>query len=515
VQCEGYPSRSTSTDTQASGQSGLQLFNGDLTSPPTAPQPRLALSSGFRKQPEQQRLAHLACSILTQGTYRDLGAFTSIWDRLLPQLNHAIPSVNAAAAALGAIYESTLLPSSTVSKQSASLHYGIAIRHVQQDVISQLHGPVPLLLSCALLSFVEILRGRQYNALMHLQAALALVRSREDDLIKARDPKVMGVSGFDAFGASTAGVEDNLSLMFMTLDIQKASYVLGQPPDLSVSCLQNLPPVSSGVPNINETELHLVRLIHSCYHFTAHASQFKYLSRALIPAELIQEQSRHIVMLSLWLDNINRDFLPDHPDSRQKLSPDAHCHALVLRSQCLSTLVYLSTVLSAQESSYDVHALRFQRIIRDAATVLTRASGVSSQLPHIRPCPGIIQPLFFTTMKYRHENWRQQAIGLLRRAGREGPFDGNVLAAAASRLAEIEESPPRPLNVGDVLPEHVPEADRVHGCGMDAEAKDDDEPARSITVMFSRCRNVEGMLSGTESWDHGSNWNIWDEVLEL
>jgi hypothetical protein len=173
VQCEGYPSRSTSTCTQASSRGGLQLFNGDSTVPSIPPsdaiviQPRIALSSGFRKQPEQERLAYLACSILAQGTYRDLGAFTLIWDRLLPQLNHAIPSVNAAAAALGAIYESTLLPSSTVSKRSASLHYGIAIRHVQQDVISQFHGPVPLLLSCALLSFVEILRGRQYNALMY------------------------------------------------------------------------------------------------------------------------------------------------------------------------------------------------------------------------------------------------------------------------------------------------------------------------------------------------------------
>lgn len=333
--------------------------------------------------------------------------------------------------------------------------------------------------------------------------------------MKARDPKVIGVSGLDAFDTSTAGLEDNLSLMFMTLDIQKASYVLGQPPDLKVSCPQNLPPSSSGVQNMNETELHLVRLIHSSYHFTAHASQYKYLSRASIPADLVLEQCRHIARLTLWLDSINRDFLPNHPDPRHKLSPDAYCHALVLRSQCLSTLVHLSSVLSAHESSYDLHGTRFQHIIRDAAIVLTRASGASSQLPQIRPCPGIIQPLFFTAIKYRHGNWRRQAIELLRRAGREGPFDGKVLAAAASRLVEIEESPPRPSNAGDVSPEQVAEVDRVHGCGMDAEAKDDDEPVRSITVMFSRCRNVEEMLSGKESWDHGSNWNMWDEVLEL
>jgi hypothetical protein len=520
VRCEGYPSRSRPTGIQAPGQGGIQPFNRGSTIPSIpnsdtiVTQPHIGLSSGFRKQPEQERLARLGCSILAQGAYRDLGSGTSIWDRLLPQLNHAIPSVNAAAAALGAIYESTLQTSSSVSRRNASLHYGIAIHNVQRDVSSQLHGPVPLLLSCALLTFAEILRGRQYNALMHLQAALRLLRSREEALIKARTLKATHIGGPDAFLATPTGLDDTLSLMFMTLDIQKASYVLGQPPDLNSSFHPNLPPVP-GLQNINETGLHLVRLIHSCYKFTAHASQFKYFSRASIPADLLFEQGRQIASLSLWLDSLNRDFLPVHPDPCHKLSPDTYCHALVLRSQCLSTLIYLSTVLSAHESSYDLHGTQFQHVVRDAATVLTRVSGTSSQLPQFRPSPGIIQPLFFTAIKYRHGDWRRHAIELLRRSGREGPFDGKVLAAVASRAVEIEETRHQPFIAGEFLPEHVAEIDRVHGCGMDAEDKNDGAPMRHITVMFSRCRDIEEMLSGTEPWDHASNWNIWDEVIGI
>lgn len=473
----------------------------------------VGVSNGFGKQLEQERLARLGCSILAHDTYRDLGSGTSIWNRLLPQLSSAIPSVKAAAAALGAIYESTLLigASSSISKRRAAGLYGNAIYHVQQDVSSQPHGPVPLLLSCALLSFVELLRRRQFNALIHLQGGLKILRCRDQSLTQARPHLSEGTTTSDATDATSTGTEDNLSLMFMTLDIQKASYVLGQPPELSFSSQEHLEPVSSNIPDINTAELRLIRIIHSCYQFTAQASHFKYLLLAAVPSDIVFEQGRQIAKLSLWLGTLNQAVL-----SRHQLSADAYHHALVLRSQCLSTLVYLSTILSPNECSYDVHAPRFQQIIQDAATVLAQHSVHLSLLGQFRPCPGIVQPLFFTAIKYRHSHWRRQAIEMLRRSGREGPFDGKLLAAIASRVVEIEEHGCGKGTMPDgILPKHVEETQRVHGCGADAEARDNDEPLLSVPVTFSRCRDVERMLFGSESWDHGSNWRIWNERVEF
>lgn len=517
-QCEGYPSREiTTANTQLGGQSGLAPFHGgpSASRPPVLVESKVcfAISDGFCKHPEQERLARLGCSILAQDRYRDLGSGMLIWNQLLPQLSHAIPCVNAAAAALGAIYESTLLrgASSWSSNRRAAMHYGLAIRHVQREVSSQLHGPVPLLLCCALLAFVELLRHRQSAALMHLQGALKLLSSR--DLVRGRTPHSAVTNADTTNDATRTTVEDNLSLMFMTLDIQKASYVLGQPPVLGLATKHQ----SHGprnFRNIGEAELELVRLIHSCYHFTAHASEFKYLPRAAIPSDLVFEQGQHIAKLSTWLDNLNQSFLPVFHDSVQKLPPESYCHALVLRSQCLSTLVYLCGVLDARECSYDHHGPKFQRIVQDATVAIARGSEGSSGLWRFRPCPGIIQPLFLTAIKYRHPDCRRRAIDLLDRSGREGPFDGKLLAAVARRLAGIEEAQyPSPLP-GNILPGDIAEDVRVHGCGMDAEAKDD-EPMHSVKVTFSQCLDVDQMISGPEVWDHSSNWAIWTEVVSF
>lgn len=527
LQCEGYLFQPPLTNTQATGEYG-SLINQGAAAAQLSDNTVLRLctgpSGGCGKDLKQERLAQLGCRILVQETHRNLGPGTPIWNILLPQLSNAIPSVNAAAATLGAVYEATLLASSSslTTKQGATIQYGRAIRHIQQDVSSQLYGPVPLLVSCALLAFAEILQRRQYNALTHLQGALKLLHSRDQVPVRRMSPGSPATNDCDMAGAATTiTLEDDISLMFMTLDIQTASYALGQPPCLSVSAHEDPPHTSLNTRNINEAGRYIVRLIHSCYHFTAHASESKYLPRPAVPSELVLEQGRHIANLSLWIHILNKALLFPDPNPGDNLSPDTHCHALILRTQCLSTLIYVSTVLNPEECSYDLHGPQFQQIIRDAATILAQDSGSSSPLRQFRPSPGIVQPLFFTAIKYRHGLWRRQAVELLRRSGREGPFDGKLLAEVAGRAVEIEEAgsrAPAPAPAVVVpLAEHIPEVHRLHGCGMDAEARDEDDgqPMHSVTVMFSRCRNVERMLCGVVSWDDGCNWDIWDEAVEF
>jgi Fungal specific transcription factor domain len=428
-------------------------------------------------------------------------------------LSNAISSVNAASAAFAAIYMANLSTegAASVMKQKAAMHYGIAVRQIQQDLSSQPHGPVPILISCALLCFAELLQRRQFNALVHLQGAMKLLFSRHQYLTCTRAPERANNNEFQARNGSIPVLEeDNLSLTFMTLDIQKASFALGQSPDLAVYNREPIAHDPSGVQNIHEAEQQLVRLIHSCYHFTAQASDYKYTK--CVQSGLTVQQGRHIAALSLWLERFSRELLPTSPDSSHRLSSDTQYHALVLRSQCLSTLIYLCTVLGPHEKSYDLHGESFQRIVRDATIVLANGSGAPTELQQFSPSPGMIQPLFLTATKYRHGLWRRQAIELLRQSGREGPFDGKLLAAVASRAVQIEECEYLPLRSEGILPEHIAEKHRVHGCGIDAEAKDD-EPMHSTTVMFSRCHDVEQMVSASVPWDHKSNWDMWDEEV--
>lgn len=498
--CEGY-------DVTVDNQSGSQLFRRNDKPWKSGTAETLLftnVSDGFRKPPEQERFARLGYRILAHGRCRNLGSGALIWELLLPQLSNAIPSVNAASAAFAATYManlSTERPASLIKREAAIL-YGIAIRQIQQDVSSQLHGPIPTLISCALLGFAELLQRRQYNALLHLQGAMRLLHSRDQHL-----------PGTNTSKATDDGIpfsEDNLSLMFMTLDIQKASFALGQPPDLATCNHQPIPNFQTDVWNINNAEMRLVRLIHSCYHFTAQASEYKY--KTCVQPDLAIEQGRHIANLSIWLEALNQNYFPQNSVSSRRPSSDLYHHALVLRSQCLSTLIYLCTILKAHEKSYDLYGDRFQRIVQDAAIVLANKSEAFTRFQQFSPSPGIIQPLFLTATKYRHGVWRRRAIELLRNSGREGPFDGKLLAAVACRAVQIEEDECQPSIETGILSEHIAERHRVHGCGIDAEAKDD-EPMQSTTVMFSRCHDVEQMFSTSLPWDDESNWEIWDEEI--
>jgi hypothetical protein len=493
----------------------------------------VSLCDGLRGDLEQENLAKLGCSILANNSSLALGSGTAIWSRLLPQLSHSIPSVNAAAAALGAAYEASYLTylSTSARTRRPARQYGIALRSLQRDVASRLYGPVPVLLSCALLACVELLRRRQYNALMHLEGAFKLLHERDQLQHHLENGKVHSTNVAESYSTGHSALEDDLSLMFKTLDIQKASYTLGQPPVLPPSNISSFDHTfPSSFPTSYEAESHIIRLIHSTYHFTSRASHFKCLPRHSVDPLLPLEQGRRIARLSLFLQILNRDLIcpPSRPNSEHIHYPpekgrDAHHHTLLLRTQLLSTLIYASTILCADEKSYDAHAPHFQQIISDAGTILDMQTPSQvpksnaephPQLNHFKISPGLTQPLLLTALKYRHSTHRRRAIELLRRCGREGPFDGTLLAAVARRAVQIEENSSVACSGGEILPEHIQRRWRLHGCGVDAEAKDDAAEMREVGVMFSRCVDVEGMLDSKErAWDDQGNWEIWDEVV--
>ena len=68
---------------------------------------------------------------------------------------------------------------------------------------------------------------------------------------------------------------------------------------------------------------------------------------------------------------------------------------------------------------------------------------------------GIIHPLFFVATKCRHYRVRRKAINLLKRAGREGIFEGPIMAIIALRMAQMEEE-------GVIPGSLVPERNRFH-----------------------------------------------------
>ena len=74
---------------------------------------------------------------------------------------------------------------------------------------------------------------------------------------------------------------------------------------------------------------------------------------------------------------------------------------------------------------------------------------------------------------------------MLKGAGREGSLDGRILATLASRVTDIEEAGTQAAALyHELLPDDILEMARIHGCGMCAEANEE-QPMGSLAAKVS------------------------------
>ena len=210
------------------------------------------------------------------------------------------------------------------------------------------------------------------------------------------------------------------------------------------------------------------------------------------------EQGRHIATLTDWLatyDQGSQDSVPELP---------------VLRAQCLSTLIYVSTILCPYEITYDLYTTHFRYIIEIAEKIVHERNTESPPiLQHFKIQPGLIQPVYLTAMKCRDPQVRRRAVRLLSRLGVEGPWDARVMTRVALRAIEIEEMDEQKQQQ---LP--IPEIDRLHGCGIDSLAPAGKTFPVFIQAYFSLCTGVEQMLQSSD-YEDSEHWTLWSEDLEV
>ncbi|KAH6874432.1 hypothetical protein B0T10DRAFT_521894 [Thelonectria olida] len=469
------------------------------TSSPESPQSCLTLGQSH----PQDSFVNLTCRVLVQGPRRAKSELElAFWSHAVPQLTHSIPSVRAAAAAFGASYHVHVLGGHRTSE--AIECYSRALRLVQLELSSLYHGTVPCIVACLFLSCAEALQQRLDKGLLHLQGAFTLMTSRAGSNAKA----MIDMEG--------------VSLLFQKFDLHSATYALGRAPDL--------PPLPSPTPDVllsKPPDQVLFSVLHSCYHFTSAASRYKYVSNRLVPPELLIEQGRQLANLKQWLS--------------YHAAPADSEHLLVLRVQCLAALIYAANILEPRESAFDCYSPEFEDIISSAETLAQYPNddtslGTRPGLPNFTPEMGIIHPLYFAALKYRHPAWRRRAIDLLRKSGREGPWCGDIEAAVVSAIVRVEErlassSLGIPGRDSANEPGDFAESDRISLCWpveyMDKEADNDCgnrsqmAGTRSIKVVLVRCHDVDKMLRGSvigpcqDPWRDQTHWDRWEEIVEL
>ena len=301
-----------------------------------------------------------------------------LWVRLVAQSLPANEAISRAVISLGASFEAHISPSFSVPRYQASVQNQQAIKALRKELASPSQGLVPVFLACIVLAAAEVLERHPANALIHLRGAF----------------QALTLAGVNKFG--------DMHSFAQSLDLQAAWYVLSDPPRLppSVEPWEGVQ-LNSDAATI---EASTISLLHNCYHFTSRAGKFKYRLRGDQPAALILEQNRYIAALTGWLATYN-EMSTGSKRSLVKCS--------VLRAQCLSTLIYVSTILCPHEITYDLYSAHFQKIVQlSEGIVALSGNAQSSPLQHFKIQPDLFQALYLTAMKCRDSQLRRRAVQL-------------------------------------------------------------------------------------------------------
>ncbi|KAI8665358.1 Zn(2)-C6 fungal-type domain-containing protein [Fusarium sp. Ph1] len=446
----------------------------------------------------QNRFVNLICRVLVQGPRRSKNDLeVAFWSHTIPQLTQSIPSVQAAAAAFGASYDAHVLRGNQSSE--AIEHYTRALHLVQIDLASLRHGIVPCIVACLFLSCAEALQQRLDKGLLHLQGAFALLRS---------DPKLTEKAIMNM---------EQVSLLLRKLDLHSATFAVGRAPDLPP-----LPIPTPGALLSCAPDQALFRILHPCYHFIANASRYRYVSRRILLPGLLIEQGRHLADLKQWLSR--------HKDIEATLGNE---QLLVLRAQCLAAFVHVANALEPHESAFDDYAPEFQEIVTSVETLFHHTDGGDALdgdkgLPFFTPEMGIIHPLYFTALKYRHPTWRRRAITLLKKSGREGPWVGEIEAAVASTVIEREEQSTKSDEKVLAKPRQVSESSRINACWVVeymGDVGDYSSGAKTritkVKAILIRCYDIDEMLWGSGEgpneypWRDRTHWAGWEETISV
>ncbi len=458
---------------------------------------------------EKDRLQALACTVLANGFVGTKTApEAAFWRCLLPQLTWSIASVREAASAFGASYEHQVLRRQCrVSKLTVLKQISRTVRKLQEEIVRLPYGPLPVLVACILLASAETIQHRNTDALLHLRGAYAAMSAMQD-LRSGCDVE----PGFQ---------DDNTSYILRKLDLQVTTYAQGMAPELPLSNVNNPMCAANDAFTMNAADRLLFRTLHLCYSFTPQASLYKYKQHDPKRESLIAEQGGHIANLTTWMSWYQEGY----QSLGKPVSDSDRLRGLVLQAHCLSALIYVSTKLDPYEMAYDKYAHRFQQIVQLVEETLG-ANKHDTYLPMFSPEMGVIQPLFFTAMKYREPRWRSKAISLLRTCGREGPWCSYVEAAVAEAVVRAEEgvhstSLRTSTDIAglshDIAVQAIPEKDRIAGCSL-LDIIEGANGSKKAVIQLARCKDMEYLLersSDPSPPDDSAHWLMWHEEVDL
>jgi hypothetical protein len=464
------------------------------------------LRFGVTADSHTERLSYLAAHVLSLDNSSHPLQEDGVWGRIFLQLSNQVACVKAAAAAFGAAYESSLSDAIVKNPCSAWRYYGSALARLQSDFNNETAGPESLALASIILACVEILSQHEQNAFAHFLGAIQILTKTYQRRQGAPSDEIL------------SKIKDEL----VKIDVLIGGYAMSQTPALMHLESQE---AAAGDDAFREPELAInaaMLCLHRSYQFIESAAQLRYTYTSWTEHDPImcKGQSDAVTQCRSVLDGLTALAmrLQAQYSSATSTLRDSETLAEIyaIRAQLTSTLIFILCVHSPFQTGYDEHQDRFRSIVSDAAaSARLRRRTKPSAFKRFSMRPGTVSPLFIVSMKCRDPQLRSLATTMLNEQGREGPVDGQIMAAIGARLAALEtfacvpSSPGAPLAACDVL-----EDQRVHGYGV-SPPRVNGEGRRVVDVEFSRPNPPLVQGWGHVDYSSHDSWIFWSEPIDI
>ena len=455
-----------------------------------------SISATFPGDTQERRIFHRfqVCTVPAFAA----GSETGFWESLLLKAGQQEPVVRNAIVALGTLHEDYQTREGKYnnqlieepSYQHALQLYGKALRQLN----GQLHqgstqGAKLAIISSILFACFEVLRRNNMAAVIHYQAGLREL-TRQMNLTKAAAMSP-DASSPPALKPIPQGELDELLRVFARYDIQACTFSKPHTEHIDF----NLPRVLPTSLTLPEVRMHLDNLLISVYQLVkSNLGMYRYWKRDAVPVNWMIQREEATATFEAWLNALENFF----HQSTVVLRPADKKSLLGLRLQIRVAIIMLKTCIDCgPESSFDVFEDDFEDMIGQVETMgdglgLRQGQPLDNEGTPFTMDLGIIHPLFFIATKCRNWSLRRRAIVELRRAGREGVWEGPIMAVVAERILQIEEA-------GVPWGEAIPERNRLHEVKKNVAYE-----TRQVYVDATKARD--------DTW---KNWETLQEVVSF
>ena len=377
------------------------------------------------------------------------------------------PVVRNAIIALGSLHEDYQIRGGKYSPQliedtsyrDVTTLYGKALRQLNDQLNKPTKANAKLAIICSILfACFEVLRRNNMAAVVHYQRGMRVLM-RQMNLPEADDTAVTQYSN-GTYQAQhrqiPQGELDILMRVFARYDIQACTFSKDDAERLATEMPQTVPAPTS--LTLEQVRSHLDNLLICVYQLVkSDLRMYRYWNQADVPVQWRDRRQEAISTFSDWLTALEA-FLET---TSAPLNAEERRGLLGLQLQIKVALIMLKMCIDCKpETTYDMFVTDFENIVSRVETLfqslaLMDAKPLDQEHTEFSMELGLVHPLFFVAVKCRDWNLRRRAIALLRKAGKEGVWEGPIMAVLAQRIMRLEEQ-------GVTRGTLVPERNRFH-----------------------------------------------------